>query len=320
MNRATAWDAKQIHQLYEQAFYDLLSQAYALHRQHFALADMELCALCSIKTGRCPEDCAYCPQSAHYKTGLMPSDLMPVTEVIEQAKQAKAQGAKRFCLGAAWRKPPKKVRHLIVQMIREIKALGLESCVTLGLLDDEDVTAFKEAGLDYYNHNLDTSPDYYNNIIRTRRYTDRIDTLTKVAAAGIGVCCGGILGLGEGREHRVRLLLALSTLSSSPQSIPINQLIPIPGTPLAKQKPIDPFEFIRTIAVARLMFPTSRIRLSAGREQMTDTMQAWCFMAGANSIFIGDVLLTAKNASLSADKDLLQRLDLMPQQQGSIND
>lgn len=306
----THWTAEQVHQLYELPFFELVQQAYHTHRQHFERGDMEFCALCSIKTGACPEDCAYCPQSGHYNTGLKKEKLMDLDQVLEQAKQAQAAGAQRFCMGAAWKNPPKKDFPKVLEIVKAVKDLGLETCVTLGQLDEEQATALKAAGLDYYNHNLDTSPEYYGSIISTRTYADRIDTLTKVADAGINVCCGGILGMGETREDRVQLLLALKHLSSSPQSIPINQLIPIPGTPLAKQQALDVFEFIKTIAVTRILFPEAKVRLSAGREHMSDEMQAWCFMAGANSIFIGDKLLTAKNPTQHRDIDLLKRLGM----------
>ncbi len=304
------WTEEKVRDLYELPFFELINQAYECHMENFEPGDMEFCALCSIKTGACPEDCAYCPQSGHYNTGLKKENLLNIDDVLIQAKQAKAHGVKRFCMGAAWRRPPKKDFPKVLEMIQAVKALGLETCVTLGMLDTPQVAELKSAGLDYYNHNLDTSPDYYPSIISTRTYQDRIDTLTKVSGAGIHVCCGGILGMGEKRDDRVQFLLALKALSSSPQSIPINQLIPIPGTPLAKQNSLDSFEFIKTIAVTRILFPTSKIRLSAGRENMPDEMQAWCFMAGANSIFIGDKLFTAKNPSKNHDMDLLKRLGL----------
>lgn len=302
------WTAENIHHLYELPLFELVQKAYQCHREHFEPTEMEFCALCSIKTGACPEDCAYCPQSGHYNTDLKKEKLLAIDQVITQAKQAQANGAKRFCMGAAWKNPSKKDFPIVLNMIKAVKDLGLETCVTLGTLDHEQATQLKSAGLDYYNHNLDTSPEYYPSIISTRTYQDRIDTLTEVAQAGINVCCGGILGMGETREDRVQLLLALKNLSSSPQSIPINQLIPIPGTPLAHQQSLDIFEFIKTIAVARIVFPHAKIRLSAGREKMSDEMQAWCFMAGANSIFIGDKLLTAKNPGTHRDIHLLERL------------
>lgn len=309
MNQTT-WTKESVSALYENPFFELLYQAYQCHRTHFSQGDMEFCALCSIKTGACPEDCAYCPQSGHYNTGLKKEKLLDINQILIQAKQAKANGAKRFCMGAAWRNPSKKDFFRVLEMIKAVKSLGLETCATLGMLDGTQASSLKAAGLDYYNHNLDTSPDYYHSIISTRTYQDRIDTISQIAAAGINVCCGGILGMGENRHDRIEFLLALFKLPSPPHSIPINQLIPIPGTPLEKQRPIDTFEFIKTIAVARIMFPTSKIRLSAGRENMSDEMQAWCFMAGANSIFIGEKLLTAKNSEQSRDIALLERLGL----------
>lgn len=304
------WTSEMVCGLYELPFFELIKQAYQCHIEHFDPGDIEFCALCSIKTGACPEDCAYCPQSGHYHTGVKKEKLLDIVSVVSQAKQAKANGAKRFCMGAAWKHPPKKDFTKVLEMIQAVKALGLETCVTLGMLDEYQAVELKSAGLDYYNHNLDTSPDYYAAVISTRTYQDRIDTLTKVANAGINVCCGGILGMGETRHDRIQFLLALKALPSSPQSIPINQLIPIPGTPLANKNAVDPFEFIKTIAVARLLFPDAKVRLSAGREKMSDEMQAWCFMAGANSIFIGDKLLTAKNPSKNRDIDLLKLLGL----------
>lgn len=305
-----SWDKERIRTLYAQPFFELIAQAYQCHKKHFQIEDIEFCSLCSIKTGACPEDCAYCPQSGHYNTGLKKEKLIDLEQVLTQAKHAKANGAKRFCMGAAWKNPPKKDFPAVLKMIKSVKALGLETCATLGMIDNEQATALKEIGLDYYNHNLDTSPDYYSSIITTRTYQDRIDTLTQIAEAGINVCCGAILGMGETRDDRIKFLLALRGLPSAPKSIPINKLIPIPGTPLGKQAPIDSFEFIRTIAITRMMFPTSMVRLSAGRENMSDEMQAWCFMAGANSLFIGDTLLTAKNATQDRDIHLLSRLGL----------
>lgn len=307
---AITWTKESIQALYHQDFFTLIKQAHDIHCQHFDAKDMELCVLCSIKTGRCPEDCAYCPQSGHYNTDIKKEKMLDIKLILSQAKQAKANGAKRFCMGAAWRNPPKKDFPQVIEAIKAVKALGLETCVTLGMLDTEQTEQLKQAGLDYYNHNLDTSPEYYPTIISTRTYANRIDTINRVAEAGINVCCGGILGMGETHDDRIGLLLALSELPHPPQSIPINQLIPIPGTPLGNQKPIDTFEFIRTIAITRIMFPSARVRLSAGRENMSDEMQAWCFMAGANSVFVGDKLLTAKNPSQSRDMALFASLGL----------
>jgi len=304
------WHQRSVLALYERPFFQLIQQAYQIHTEEWDVKDIEFCALCSIKTGACPEDCSYCPQSGHYNTQLKKEKLMPLEKVIADAKQAKASGAKRFCMGAAWRFPPKKEFSKVLEMIKSVKGLGLETCMTLGMLSQENADQLKQAGLDYYNHNLDTSEEYYPQIIKTRVYQDRIDTLNSVAKSGMKVCCGGILGMGETRKDRVGLLLALKSLSKDPESIPINQLIPIPGTPLANQQEIDSFEFIKTIAIARILFPNSRVRLAAGRETMSAEMQAWCFMAGANSIFIGDKLLTANNATLNNDEILLRGLGL----------
>lgn len=304
------WTEQQITNLYEAPFLDLLLQAQTITRQHFTANEIETCTLLNIKTGACPEDCAYCPQSGHYKTGIEKEKLFDIDTVLEHAKRAKADGATRFCMGAAWKYPPKKDFPKVLAMVSAIKDLGLETCVTLGQLDDEQVRALKQAGLDYYNHNLDTSPEYYKEIISTRSYQERIDTITKVSENDINVCCGGIIGMGETRQDRIVLLHQLSLLPKAPKSIPINRLIPIQNTPLAHIGPIDHFEFIRTIAIARILFPTSFVRLSAGRENMSDEMQALCFMAGANSIFVGDKLLVTKNPELDKDKALFEKLGL----------
>lgn len=306
------WTAETVHARYEQPFMDLLHEAHTLHRTQFNPNEMECCTLVSIKTGRCPEDCAYCPQSAHYSTGLEAQSLMSVEAVSQQAKAAKQAGASRLCLGAAWRNPPKKDFPIVLAMIKAVKAEGLEACVTLGSLTESEAQQCRDAGLDYYNHNLDTSPEYYEKIITTRTYQDRLDTLANVAKAGLNTCCGGIVGMGETREDRVQFLLSLLALPTTPKSIPINQLIAIPGTPLAETQAIEPFELIRTIAITRLLFPSSRIRLSAGRENMSDEMQAWCFYAGANSIFFGEKLLTAKNPGTEHDLMLLKTLGIAP--------
>lgn len=304
------WDAEKIGQLFELPFLELMFQALTIHRQHFPKQEMELCTLLNIKTGACPENCAYCPQSAHFNTGLEREKLWDVNDVIEKAKIAKANGAVRFCMGAAWRSPPKKLLPRVIEMIKEVKALGLETCVTLGMLDAEDAKQLQIVGLDYYNHNLDTSPEYYDKIITTRTYQERIDTLQHVHAAGINVCCGGIIGMGEARSDRIGLLLQINKLPATPKSIPINRLIPIAGTPLAQVDQIDNLEFIRTIAVTRLVAPTAMIRLSAGREDMSEEMQTLCFMAGANSIFYGEKLLTTKNPEADKDMALLNKLGL----------
>lgn len=296
--------------LYAMPFMDLLHQAHTVHRTHFTSNDMECCTLLSIKTGRCPEDCAYCPQSAHYNTGLRPEKQFDVGTVKEYAKTAKARGATRLCMGAAWRNPPKNDFPKVLELIKAVKQTGLEVCVTLGMLTEEQAQQLRAAGLDYYNHNLDTSPEYYQKIITTRTYEDRLKTLEHVRNAGMHTCCGGIVGMGETREDRVAFFLALLALPEPPQSIPINQLIPMPGTPLADTKPLDVFEFVKTIAVARILFPQSRVRLSAGRESLSAECQAWCFYAGANSIFLGDKLLTAINPSTEDDLKLLNTLGI----------
>jgi len=304
------WTLERVKQLYELPFNELLFQAQSIHRQHFKPDEIEFCTLLSIKTGTCPEDCAYCPQSGHYQTGLERENLLDVNEVITQAKLAKANGSKRFCMGAAWRNPPKKEFPKVLAMIKAVKDLGLETCVTLGMLDDEQAADLKTAGLDFYNHNLDTSPEFYQHIITTRTYQDRLDTLQRVRQAGIHVCCGGILGMGETRQDRMELLMQLANLPKPPESVPINKLIPIPGTPLAHQAPLDNFEFIRTIAVARLLMPQSVIRLSAGRENMSEEMQTLCFLAGANSIWLGEKLLTTPNNKQTSDEVLLKKLGI----------
>ncbi|QTS83918.1 biotin synthase BioB [Coxiella endosymbiont of Amblyomma nuttalli] len=302
------WNQESIAKLFKLPLFELVFKAYTVHRMNFEVTEMELCTLSSIKTGTCPEDCAYCTQSGHYRTDVKRERLIDLEALLEQAKSAKKEGAKRFCMGAAWRSPPKDDLPKVLEMIKAVKSLGLETCVTLGMLGKEQAEQLKEAGLDFYNHNLDTSPEFYKKIITTRTYQDRIDTLKYVREAGINVCCGGILGMGETRDDRIALLMQLYHLSEPPTSIPINQLISMKGTPLENVSLLDSFEFIKTIAVTRLMFPHSMVRLSAGREDMSDEFQAWCFMAGANSIFCGDKLLTAKNPERSCDIDLLNRL------------
>ena len=312
------WDAATLGQLFDLPFMELLFRAQTIHRQHFPAPEMELCTLLNIKTGACPENCAYCPQSAHFNTGLEKEKLWDIEDVISKARLAKENGSQRFCMGAAWRSPPKKMLPRVIEMIKAVKALGLETCVTLGMLDEEDAQQLHAAGLDYYNHNLDSSPEYYEKIITTRTYQDRLDTLQNVHNAGINVCCGGILGMGETRDDRIGLLLQLTMLPAAPKSIPINRLIPIAGTPLADTTQIDNFEFIRTIAVTRLVMPTSMIRLSAGREDMSEETQTLCFMAGANSIFYGEKLLTAKNPEADKDIKLLSKLGLKMRTNQSI--
>lgn len=310
------WRVEDVEALFALPFMDLVFRAQQVHREHFDPSEIQLSTLLSIKTGGCAEDCGYCSQSAHFDTGLKAEKLMPVDEVLEAARAAKAQGASRFCMGAAWRSPKARDMERVTTMVREVKALGLETCMTLGMLDADQANSLKDAGLDYYNHNLDTAPEYYGKVIGTRTYQDRLDTLDNVRAAGINVCSGGIVGMGETRAHRAGLIAQLANLEPYPESVPINNLVPIPGTPLADVEPIDPFEFVRTIAVARITMPRTYVRLSAGREQMDDALQALCLMAGANSIFYGDHLLTTSNPRTGRDRSLLERLDMRIQGQG----
>lgn len=305
---ATTWSQESARELYHRPFLELIFQAQTIHRKKFDPNEIQLCSLLSIKTGACPEDCAYCPQSGHYNTGLQKEKLYNLDEVVKQATLAKESGATRFCMGAAWRNPPERDFPKVLEMIKAVKSLGLEACVTLGMLNDKQAEELKQADLDYYNHNLDTSPSFYEKIISTRTYQDRLDTLERVRQANIKVCCGGIVGMGESREDRIALLVQLANLPEPPESVPINHLIAIKGTPLEKMDPMDNFEFIRTIAVARIMMPNSFVRLSAGREEMSEEMQTLCFMAGANSIFFGDVLLTAANSSANRDIHMFEKL------------
>ncbi len=311
MNRPLQTRA-QVAALFDLPFNDLLFQAATVHRSHFDPNAVQLSQLLSIKTGACPEDCAYCPQSARYKTGLEAQRLMPVEQVLEAAQKAKAGGATRYCMGAAWRSPRDKDVDQLVKMVEGVRALGMETCVTAGMLSDTQAKRLSDAGLDYYNHNLDTAPEHYGEIITTRTYADRLDTLRAVREAGMKVCCGGIVGLGEGREHRVGLLVELANLPEPPESVPINLLVKVPGTPLADTDALDPIEFVRTIAVARILMPSSHVRLSAGREHMTDELQALCFFAGANSIFCGEKLLTTANPG-NRDAMLFAKLGLHPE-------
>ena len=305
-----AWKVADIVALYELPFNDLLFRAQQVHREHFDPNLIQRSTLLSIKTGGCAEDCSYCSQSAKYDTGVEATKLMPLNEVLDAARSAKDHGATRFCMGAAWRNPKDHQVEQVAAMVRGVKELGLETCVTLGMLKGEQAQALKQAGLDYYNHNLDTSPEFYGQIISTRTYLDRLDTLEHVRDAGINVCCGGIVGMGESRRERAGLIAQLANLSPYPESVPINNLAPIAGTPLAGTEPIDPFEFVRTIAVARITMPRAMVRLSAGREQMNEALQALCFAAGANSIFYGERLLTTGNPQADADRALLKRLGM----------
>jgi biotin synthase len=304
------WTDTEISALYELKLFDLMDRARAVHRAHWPDGAVQVSTLLSIKTGACPEDCAYCPQSVHFDTGLKAERLLPLAQVIEAAQAAKDAGATRFCMGAAWRSPRGKDLERVAMMVSAVKELGLETCVTLGMLEPQQAHTLKQAGLDYYNHNLDTSPDYYEKIITTRTYADRLDTLQAVRAADIRVCSGGIVGMGETRTDRVQFLQQLANLPVHPESVPINQLIAVAGTPLGEVAPLEEFEFLRTIAIARLLMPKSYVRLSAGRESMNDALQAWCFYAGANSIFYGDKLLTQGNPEAAADRALLARLGL----------
>ncbi len=306
------WTVEEIEALFAEPFNDLLFSAQQLHRCHFDPNEVQISTLLSIKTGRCPEDCAYCPQSVHHEAELQTEDLMSREEVREAARRAKAAGASRFCMGAAWRSPKDRDLEAVAGMLEDVKALGLETCLTLGMLRADQAERLKAAGLDYYNHNLDTSPEFYGEIISTRTYRDRLDTLAHVRAAGIHVCSGGILGMGEGRRDRARLLQQLSNLPQHPESVPINLLVRVEGTPLAQAEALDPFEFVRTIAVARRLMPESFVRLSAGREDMSDELQALCFHAGANSIFYGERLLTTPNPTASHDRALFDRLGIRP--------
>lgn len=306
------WTVEEVEALFAKPFMDLIFEAQQVHRATFDANRIQVSRLISIKTGSCPEDCSYCPQSAHYATGLEKEKLMAVEEVVEAARKAKEEGASRFCMGAAWRGPRGDDFDVAVAMIEGVKALGMQTCATFGLLDKWQAQRLKEAGLDYYNHNLDTSPEHYKEIITTRTFQDRLDTLEHVREAGLHVCSGGIIGLGETRKDRAKMLVELANMPKHPDSVPINLLIPIPGTPLAEAERPDPFDFIRCIAAARIMMPKSFVRLSAGREGMTDEMQALCFLAGANSVFCGHKLLTAKNAAPGDDKSLFGRLGLSP--------
>ncbi|WHI50901.1 biotin synthase BioB [Microbulbifer sp. MLAF003] len=308
------WTRQQILDLFALPFSDLIFTAQQVHRVHFDANRVQVSTLCSIKTGACPEDCAYCPQSARYDTGLEREKLMKVEKVLEEARAAKAGGATRFCMGAAWRSPKKKDMPYVTQMVREVKALGMETCMTLGMLNDDQAQELADAGLDYYNHNLDTSPEYYGEIITTRTYQDRLETLGRVREAGMKVCAGGIVGMGEGDKDRAGLLMQLANLPEHPESVPINMLVKVAGTPLEQEKDLDPFEFIRCIAVARIMMPKSHVRLSAGREQMSDEMQAMAFLAGANSIFYGEKLLTTANPEANKDMQLFNRLGILPEE------
>ena len=305
------WTLTEVQALFAQPFMDLVFAAQQIHRRYHTPNAVQISTLLSIKTGACPEDCAYCPQRVRYETGLATEELLPLDEVVARARAAKTAGATRFCMGAAYRSPKQKDLKRIIAMIRAVKALGLETCATLGMLGGEQALELKEAGLDYYNHNLDTSAAYYAKIISTRTYRDRLDTLQAVRTAGMRVCCGGIIGMGEAPEDRVALLHTLSTLAPHPESVPINQLVRVAGTPLADATALDPFDFVRTVAVARILMPQSHVRLSAGRGEMSDELQALCFLSGANSIFYGEKLLTTGNPDCAHDRSLFARLNIV---------
>lgn len=312
-DQSQRWSVEAIENVYALPLMDLLFRAQTVHRQNFNANEVQLSTLLSIKTGGCAEDCGYCPQSAHFETGVEATKLMPLEDVLAAAEAAKAQGATRFCMGAAWRSPKPRDMERVTAMVRAVKTVGLETCVTLGMLDGEQAQALKSAGLDYYNHNLDTAPEFYGRIISTRTYRDRLDTLAHVREAGIHICCGGIIGLGESRHERAGLIAQLANLDPYPESVPINHLVAVEGTPLAHTEPLDPFEFVRTIAVARITMPRTMVRLSAGRETMDDAVQALCFLAGANSIFYGDKLLTTANPQSQRDRALFDRLGVRAQ-------
>ncbi|MDT8375378.1 MAG: biotin synthase BioB [Mariprofundaceae bacterium] len=312
------WSVDEIEALFELPFNDLMFRAQQAHRAHFDANEIQLSTLLSIKTGGCPEDCKYCPQSARYDTGLEKEMLMAREEVLANARAAKEKGATRFCMGAAWREPQGRAFETVCDMVSEVHNMGMETCATLGMLTEEQAEKLHEAGLDYYNHNLDTDPEYYKEIISTRTYEERLNTLKHVRATGMNVCCGGIVGMGETRRHRAGLVAQLARMNPHPESVPINMLIKIEGTPMENLDDLEKFEFIRTIAVARITMPGSHVRLSAGREAMSDEMQALCFMAGANSIFYGEKLLTAGNKEADADKALFEKLGLRAEEKVDV--
>ncbi len=306
------WSVEAIEALFKLPFSDLLFRAQQVHREHFDPNAVQLSTLLSIKTGGCSEDCGYCPQSAFHNAGVENRKMLEVSEVVKAAKAAQDAGADRFCMGAAWREPSEEDMAAVVEMVKEVRALGMETCATLGMLNDEQTEQLRQAGLDYYNHNLDTTPEFYGNIISTRDYQDRLDTLERVRKAGMHVCSGGIVGMGENLTQRAGLVAQLANMEPYPESVPINNLVKVEGTPLAQQEDLDPLDFVRTIAVARITMPTARVRLSAGRQQMSDAVQALCFLAGANSIFYGDQLLTTGNPDVERDRALMDKLGMYP--------
>ncbi len=307
---AARWSVDAIQELLDMPFMDLLHRAQTAHREHWPAGEIELATLLSVKTGGCPENCGYCPQSAEFDTGVKAEKLMSVEEVTSAAQAAKDAGATRFCMGAAWRAPKDRDIEKMNELIGAVKGLGMQTCATLGMLQPHQALSLKDAGLDYYNHNLDTAPEYYKDVVSTRQYQDRLDTLQAVRGAGISVCCGGIIGMGEEVVHRAGLIAQLANMEPYPESVPINSLVPVPGTPLADSDPVDPLEFVRVIAVARITMPKARVRLSAGRQQLGEAVQTLCFMAGANSIFYGDKLLVTGNPDVQADTDLMRKLGL----------
>lgn len=304
------WQRHEVEALFGLPFHDLLYRAQGVHRRHFDPAEVQASTLLSIKTGGCPEDCKYCPQSIRYNTGLEPEALLDREQVMEAARRARDAGATRFCMGAAWRNPKERQVDAVADLVAGVRSLGLETCATLGMLKPHQAERLRDAGLDYYNHNIDTSPEYYDEVVTTRSFQERLDTLEAVREAGIKVCCGGIVGMGETVADRAAMLTVLATLETHPESVPINRLVQVPGTPFHGMDPVDPFEFVRTIAVARIIMPQSWVRLSAGRDEMNDELQALCFLAGANSIFYGDQLLTTENPEVQHDQALLARLGM----------
>ncbi|MFA6013802.1 MAG: biotin synthase BioB [Gallionellaceae bacterium] len=311
-NTAQRWSVADIEALYKLPFSDLMFRAQQIHRAHFDPNAVQLSTLLSIKTGGCSEDCGYCPQSAFHSAGVENKKMLEVSEVVKAAQAAQAAGADRFCMGAAWREPSPEDMQSVVEMVKAVRGLGMETCATLGMLNDEQTEQLRVAGLDYYNHNLDTSPEFYGDIISTRDYQDRLDTLARVRKAGMHICSGGIVGLGENLTQRAELVAQLANMEPYPESVPINNLVKVEGTPLAEQEDLDPLDFVRTIAVARITMPTARVRLSAGRQQMSDAIQALCFLAGANSIFYGEQLLTTGNPDVERDRALLDKLGMYP--------
>lgn len=307
------WELDEIKDLYNLPFYDLVFQAQSMHRKNFDQNKIQISTLLSIKTGNCPENCSYCPQSGHFDTNINKEKLLPLETVVNLAKKAKEKGATRFCMGGAWRSPPKKDIPAIKEMIKSVKDLGLETCLTAGMVDEEVAKELEDSGLDFYNHNIDTSPEYYEKIISTREFQDRLDTLENIRKTNIKVCCGGIIGMGETIEDRIKFLQILANMDPQPESVPINKLVPVPGTPLANEQNIDSFDFIRIIALARILMPKSYIRLSAGRNSMSEEFQALCFLAGANSIFYGEKLLTTPLPQTEEDAKLFEKLNLKPE-------